>query len=179
MGATDEITGVGYPVILNDSIATQTKGFWQESVPRDGHGGFGILDTKAGIDASIAAVTITPGHILILLGANDVAPAHWALFNEATWKAAYQYVIDACHAKWSSAKIYLGKSFRTGYEVNLITVAGWIDDLVSSNPGVCFAGIDSRTFYDGHEAELLIDDVHPNHAGFIVMAAAWKAAMGY
>ena len=97
-----------------------------------------------------------------------------------------EVVIDAVHTKWSSAKIYLGKSYRAGtYTTQFETIAGWIDDLVAANPGVVFSGLDSRNFYTGHQSAayggsepyLLVDDVHPNHAGFVVMAAAWQTAM--
>lgn len=181
VGATDEVTAVGYPLLLCNAASYGTKGFWQESPARYANGGYDILDVQNGIDAALTARSTTPTHVLILIGSNDIADLHWGLFNETTWKADYQYVIDAIHTKWANAKIYLGKSYRDGdgYIVKLETLAGWIDDLVAANPGVCFAGIDSRTIYTGNEATLLVDDVHPNHAGFIAMADAWKTILGY
>lgn len=184
-GGTDEVTGLGYPPLLTDLMAIQTHGYWREITPRGGHGGYDMLDIADVIDADLAATSGTATHVLILLGANDVVDTadHWQSFNETTWKAAAQAVIDAVHTKWSGARIYLGKSYRAGtYTTEFDAIAGWIDDLVADNPGVCYAGIDSRTFFTGHQAAayggsepyLLVDDVHPNHAGFVVMAPAWQ-----
>jgi lysophospholipase L1-like esterase len=173
VGATDEVTGQGYPPLLTAGIAAATKGYWYEITTRAGHGGYDVLDENGVIAADLAATTGTPTYVMILLGANDVVDTadHWASFNETTWKAAYQSIIDAIHAKWSGARIYLCKSYRQGalYASRFVTLAGWIDDLVAANPGVCYAGIDTRNIFVGNEATLLVDDVHPNHAGFVEM----------
>lgn len=180
-GATDEVTGLGYPPILAELMAASTRGHWREITPRAGHGGYDILDIQNVIDTDLAATSGTPTHVLILLGANDIATAHWPTFTEATWKADYQYCIDAVHTKWSSAIIYLCKSYRAGNEPNpsrLTTLAGWIDDLVMANPGVCVAGSDLRDIFTGHQSAAyggaepyyLVDDVHPNHLGFTLLA---------
>jgi len=182
VGATDEVTGTGYPIILVSSIALDTKGYWAESPTRFASGGWTVQTVKDGIDAALAARSTTPDHILIYLGANDCVNPNWSDFDETLWKANYNYILAACHTKWPGAKIYLGKSYRYAADANLATLAGWIDDLVLENSTFCYAGVDGWAIFDGHpELRALdgADPTHPNHAGFIALANGNKVILGY
>ncbi|TXH12668.1 MAG: SGNH/GDSL hydrolase family protein [Hyphomicrobiaceae bacterium] len=172
VGATDEVTGVGYPVILTDAIATQTKAYWTEKPARYAGGGWTVATVKAGIDTALAARADTPTHVLIYLGANDVV----SMPVEATYKTNMNYILDAVHAKWANAQIYVGTGGRTGSEANTATLMTWNADCLAGR-AYAHAGINYIDVFSGNEATLLADSVHPNHAGFVVMAAAWQATL--
>jgi len=181
-GGTDEIDGLGWPYHLRQELDNaQADYWWQEKPVRFAAGGETVATIKAGIDAYLATVSDVPYYALILLGANDIG-AGWDNLTEASWKADYRYILDALRAKWPSVLIYLGKSFRdgAGEEAKLAILAGWIDDLVAENPSYLFNTFNSMDFLDGHP-ELFPegDNVHPNHAGMIVMAQYWLTALGY
>jgi len=175
-GGTDETGGGGYPIILTNDLSAETKAYWSE-ITRYAVGGYAVADIKAGIDADLAGKSGTPTDVLILLGTNDVTAEHGWPIAEATWKADYNYILDAIHTTYNSAKIYLGYCYRSGYLTELTTLAGWINDMLAERD-YCYAGIDAYALYDGHP-ELLSDGLHPNYAGFVVMAAAWKTILGY
>lgn len=129
------------------------------------------------IDAELDASSISPQYVLANLGANDVS---LGLPTEATWKADYQYILDAIHTKWPSAKIYMMRPWRQTYDTECNTLAGWIADLVAAN-SYCYTGPDERVFLENGDdgATYTRDGIHPNAAGYALTAAQWQSAIGY
>jgi len=108
-GDRHELGGFGYPALLGEGLTTITGVKWRELRPRAGHDGYRVSHVTSVIAADLAAATGTaPAHVLLNLGTNDAA----ALPAEETWKADYATIIEAIHAKWTSAKIYLAKPVR-------------------------------------------------------------------
>lgn len=171
----DELDAEGWLGHLADSI---TNGL--ESPTRIARGGADIFEIQDYIDADLSSRPTQPHKICILIGANDVEDSHGWPQDETTWKADYQYVIDALHTKYSSAPIYLGKSYRNDAIklTRLTTLNGWIDDLVSTNSVFCYAGVNSYDVFYGH-SEYMADEVHPNHNGCVALASAWKTLLDY
>jgi hypothetical protein len=115
---------------------------------------------------------------LINLGVNDWLPG---LPNEVTWKANYQTVIDALVAKWPAIHIYIAKSWNRGYDASAATVGEWIDDLITANPGVVFAGHNEQVWLKGADdgATMTIEGIHYSVAGYAEAVNQWKTALGY
>ena len=160
--------------ITNDPPAEE---FALEAPSRYAAGGATITDIKIVIDAQLAQRTDTPEIVMVYMGANDTVDPYYSGLSEAGWKADYQYVIDALHTKWPSAKIYLGKSWRLGYASRFAVINAWIDDLIAANSSFCYLGLDGQPILSGH-AELY-DGVHPNHDGCVALAAGWKPLLDY
>lgn len=99
--------------------------------------------------------------------------------NETTDKANYQLIIDAIHAKWPLAKIYLSKPWKQGFDTEGATFAGWIDDLITANSGVCFEGINENVWFKNGVATYSDDGIHYNAAGKIECANQWETVLGY
>jgi lysophospholipase L1-like esterase len=163
----------GYPPLLSGLVEATGRGC-VERPARIAGSGTTVTYWRANIDAALVSTTLhTPHYILWNLGANDNAD------NEAGWKADAQYIIDAFHTKWTSAKIYFMRIWERS-NPNLTAFATWYADLVAANPGVCFLGPDERVFLENGDdgASLTTDGTHPNHAGYIATAQAWKTALG-
>lgn len=138
--------------------------------------GYNVALTQDYIDAQLAAHTGNPDYVLCNLGANDAT----GTVNETTWKADYQYIIDAVHTKWPNAKIYLAKAWRRNYTTNCNTLAGYIDDLVAANPGVCFAGHDERVWMENSDdgATMTTEGTHYSPTGVAELLNQWETVLG-
>jgi lysophospholipase L1-like esterase len=125
------------------------------------------------LTADLAAITTQHDLVLFNLGANDAAAG---LPEQVQWEADAGYILDAFHAKWPLAKVYMMRVYRVGYEAACDTVDGWIANVVAARPGWAFLGPDERTFLPGN----LVDDVHPTVAGYVLTAQQWRSVVwGY
>ena len=110
-------------------------------------------------------------------GANDANDG----VTEATWKANYGYILDAIHAKWPNALLYVMRPWTRGYNAECDLFAAWIGDLVTARAGWAFLGPDERDFLENGDDGVTYtsDGTHPNTAGYALTAAQWQAVMGY
>jgi lysophospholipase L1-like esterase len=170
-GQGDEVAANGYQAELTNLY---TDALHVEQPYRLSSGGWTMVNVQAAIDAWLASAVGTPKKVLLYLGANDVL----AMPVEATYKSNLAYIIDAIHAKWANALIYVGCGGRTGEEANTATLTGWNAAVIATKSPYTKVGINYTPIFSGNEATLLADSVHPNNAGYIAMAQAWKAIIG-
>lgn len=140
------------------------------------HSGYTVATMKAEVDADLAGYSgPAPKCVLANLGANDVA----ALPGEAVWKADYQDIFDAIHAKWPDTKIYIMRVWRRGEAADCDTLAGWIGDLVAANPGLCYLGPDERVFLENGDDGVTYtsDGIHPTTAGYALVGQQWASVL--
>lgn len=116
------------------------------------------------ISVTLATVTNYIHYALINLGVNDVTAG---LPDETTWKANYQTIIDAFKADWPGIKVYITKPWKRGFDTEVTALAGWIDDLVAANAGVCFVADNESTWLKGADdgVTMTTDGVHYSVAG--------------
>ncbi len=170
----------------NDSTATFANGNngWIKSladttalieVPRNGVAGRTWATAAAAVDAELLVYAYTPNYIFVNFGANDVL----SLPSQATLEANIAYVLDAYHAKFPSATLYVDYPWRSGTDAACNTLAGYIDNVRGSRAWA-LAGLDERTTLKGADngATYYSDGVHPNAAGHAYWAALRKAALG-
>lgn len=127
--------------------------------------------------ASIERMPVTPGYVLVNVGANDLP----SLPVEATWKTNMGALLDQLHAKWPGAKIYSAKAWARTRDANAATLAGWMDTVLSTRSAWAFVGPDESIVIKGADdgATNSSDGIHySNPAGNTAIAAAWKNAMG-
>lgn len=121
-------------------------------------------------------VGATKNIALINIGAND----NEAAGVESTWKANYQYIIDALTVKWPDIQIYCAIPwFRTKYWVN-DSLAVWIPEVVADNPN-CHLGHNERVWLEGGDngATMTYDGLHYSAAGNAECVNQWKTILGY
>ena len=138
--------------------------------------GYTVATMQDEIDTDLAAYTsVAPRYVLTNLGANDVV----SLPTEAAWKADYQYIFSAMRAKWPNVNIYIMRPWQRGYAANCNTLATWIGDLVTANPGVCFLGPDERVFLENGDDGVTYtsDGIHPNTAGYALTGQQWAGVL--
>jgi lysophospholipase L1-like esterase len=159
-----------------------------------------IDDTFAtNIPDSLDAATDTPQKVLINLTVND---SNLTDADKTTWKTQFQTgIIDAIKNKWPEEHIefYLARMWHRGNPTGDDRINSWVEELILENPGVCFPGIDERTFlpytfdiatstwvYDpagtytgtGGGVEIAtVDGTHPGHRGYKRTAEEWYKAV--
>lgn len=136
---------------------------------------------QAAIDASLAAYTGKPvSNVLFNLGSNDAAgiPTNP---TQAEWEADIGYILDAMRVKWPSVKVYMMRPWRRNYNANCDTMAGWIDNVISTRATWAILGPDERVFLENGDngVTYTVEGVHPNPAGYALTAAQWQTALGY
>lgn len=173
----------GWQGTLRSSLNALGNDQWHEWPGMIATGGWTIANLRAVIDARIAYRYGYPTKILMNFGSNELGSA---LPAEATWKNDYRYCIEALHAAYPDASIYLAKPVRlidaippSTPVVASATLWGWIDDLVAEYSYV-YAGID-ETALEGGDSYLtnLVDYTHYTAAGKTAVTGLWKTAIGY
>lgn len=162
----------GYPVLLRNSLSQLDHRYWAESPTRHATGGWTIANLDADLAATLGAIVGTPTHILIDIGINDTAT------GEAAFKASMDSINTQLQAKWSTVPIYWALQWKRAFDPTAMNT--WITARVAATPGT-YIGPDETILLEGGDdgATYTTDGTHPNDAGFIRMAAGWKAVMGY
>lgn len=142
--------------------------------------GYTVATMAALVAADLAAMpdAATLRAVMFNLGANDVA----ALPAEATWKANLATILDALHAKYPSAMVYVMRPWRRGELTDCNSLATWIAAVLADGRSAwAFVGPDERVFLEGGDdgATYTADGIHPNAAGYVLTATQWKTALGY
>jgi hypothetical protein len=119
-----------------------------------------------------------PEWALIDIGVNDtLAPAT----GQAAFEASLGSVLDKIHAAWPSCQIRVAKVWARGRDALCDTVAGYIDNVLSTRAAFAAVGHDERVWMKGADdgATMSYDGVHYSAAGNAECAVQWHTAMGY
>lgn len=165
--------------LLNET----NSGTWSEITARLGLDGFTTWAMAGQVDIYIANfIRGTPDYIFLYLGANDHKGPDGVndsltADDEASWKAAYIYTIEALHAAYPSALMYIGKSYYGDSSFNVKSfltdwIFPWTDDLVAAIPYL-YAGIRGyEVLIAGLPDSMDGDRIHPTCAGHLLLAQA-------
>lgn len=184
IGDSKTAGSASYQPTLITNLESATGEEWREFPRKIATSGWEVVDVRNRIDSDLALRNDTPEYILINLGSNDlVAP----MTSESAFKTDYLYILDALHAKWPTAEIYLAKPIRLNAappstpSADSATLATWIDDIVAARPSFAYAGVVEATTLEGGDSYVtrMGDNTHPTAAGYVAMAAAWQAILGY
>lgn len=139
-------------------------------------GGGTVVTRAASIVADLAS---KPGqydvrYVLCMLGINDVSAAT----VEATFKSSYLTILDAIHAKWPLAEVYLEKLWKPSGTAACAPYNTYIDYVISqrsfaregANEYVLENGDNGATYY--------ADSVHPNAAGYAILSQQFINKIG-
>jgi hypothetical protein len=156
-------------LLIEDSTCAWT-------ISDEGVSGYSIYQIASIIDGVISPYRYYQHYALINLGVNGMPTQ-----EETATKTYYQYIIDALHTKWPAIKIYLTKPWMRGYDTESTTLAGWIDDLIAANPGVCFVADDESIWLKGADngATMTVDGVHYSVAGEAEKTNQMVTVLGY
>jgi lysophospholipase L1-like esterase len=141
-------------------------------------GGSTVAIMLGTLTADLAASgRLTPNYILLNLGANETD----SMPNMGTWETNYGAIIDALHAKWAAAQLYVMRPWVQGKDADSDTLAASIATVVAARPAFAHLGPDERVFLKGADngATYMADAKHPNAAGYSLTAAQWAAALGF
>jgi acetyl esterase/lipase len=176
----DSITD-GYLIDLNDTNGYPAQmqkmlgdGYWVKNFGVSGRtlmnsGDLPYMKELAWEDA----LAFKPDVVVIKLGTNDTKPENWV--HKADFEKDLQQMIDALKALPSQPKIYICNpipAFKPSWNINEEVIAGEIipmlEKAVKKNQ---LAGlIDLHTPFEGQEALLNEDGIHPTQAGARKMA---------
>lgn len=170
----DSKTAGGSGTLDWPSLLTDATHRYFELPARFATSGWKVANIKNGIDAYLLTCKNTPcANVLFNIGANDVAGTPT---SEESFKADWQYVVNAIHDQYPSAKIFVPHIYRSDQPASCAILNGWLDTLIAANSSFCFAGMDETTWLVG--ATITSDGVHPNTLlGAQTCAAQWMTIL--
>lgn len=169
-----------------NAVGSGSSGQWQIATARDdlqyASGGVtsDYLGSSGALNSWLNARGYTPDFALIDIGINERNSP-----NAANFEANLAYAIDRIHARWPNCRILVMKIWARGYDSFADTYAASIDTVLSTRSSFASSpsGLDERIWLKGSDNGVTNADaigLHPNvPIGYPLMAAAWKAAMGY
>lgn len=142
-------------------------------------GGATVASMRATVDSDLAADPRIYENVLINLGANELT----TMPTEATYKANLAYIIDAMHAKWPHARVYMMRVPWRGneFEDEGETLRAWIDSVFAARSAWAFAGPDESVFIENGDngATYMPNTPHANTAGNQLTGLKWAQTLGY
>lgn len=139
-------------------------------------GGATQTTRAAAIDADLAAYTgHAPDSVLVNLGVNGMCGQ-----TESDWKTGMAYLIDAYHAKWPKATVYITDPWSIWGGAACNNLATWNGDLVATRSWA-YSGDDERVWLEGGDngATMTYDGVHYSTAGNAEKVTQMMTVLGY
>ena len=174
LGDSKTASGTWQPILVAALSALGNRS-WQTQ--NAGRGGATAASYAAQVDSIIAGFPDAPSVALVNLGTNDIGDAD--LPAQGTWEQSLGYTLDAVHAAYPGALVYVTKPCRAGYDAKCNTVAGWVDNVVAARTPWAAVGDDERVWLIPNNAAYTYDGLHYNPAGDAAKASAAQAVMGY
>lgn len=157
---------------------TSATSAFEEAPERQAVAGDTMALAKSRIDDSIAAAVETPELVFFNVGVNDANAV--PVTDETQFKADMQYILDAIHTAWASAKVYIMAGvYRTSKPTECATVSGWIRTVMGNNPTFCYEWADELVWYAPNMATYSSDAVHYSVAGSQEAARLGRVASGF
>lgn len=127
------------------------------------------------IDSVLAGQPDNHTSILLNLGVNDFGVA-----TQAAWIADMEYVLDAVHARWPQALVYLMYPWKQSFDSTATTYHGWIDTIIAART-FSRAGPDEAVWLKGADngATNTTDGIHYSTAGQAAAATQWQTTLGH
>ncbi len=161
-------TNRGWQAYLNTNLKTAQGLDWKETPL--GASGSTSITWQAAIDGELAERHGQVDAVLYNMGVNDASGGT----SEATFKTNTLYILDAMHAKYPDAKIYMARVWKRSTEAACASVNTWINTLIAQRP-FTYAGPDETVWAKGSDngVTMTSDGLHYNAAGLIENAAQW------
>jgi hypothetical protein len=142
-------------------------------------GGVPITDMAALIDSDLAAMRDDdPCRPLRYILVNEI---NYGDYVGANYQAALEYVLDALHAKYPQAAVYVARPWRQGAEF-VAPTNDWATRIgvVVAARSWAHLGHDERVWLEGGDdgATMSVDGVHYSAAGIIECAHQWATVLG-
>jgi hypothetical protein len=136
------------------------------------YSGGSVTTLKDNVDAWLAGYTPNPKPEFVPINIGRNAP--WS-------KTDLEYVMDAVHVKWPSAKILVALIWWRGGSALYNPVNTDIAAAVAARSPWAATGADERIFLEGGDDGVLetVEGTHYTVFGAAQAAAAWKVAMGF
>lgn len=146
-------------------------------LPTIAKSGDDVEEFLATLTAGLPRINTTPGHALLDIGINDRA----AMPPAAEWQADFAAILDALRAKWPEIQVWVMYPWARGADAQAATLHSWIDTVISTRSDWVHVAGDEAVWMKGSDdgATLTDDGVHPNEAGYEVMATVWLTGMGF
>jgi hypothetical protein len=171
-----------WPMYFANLLNAETGDYWTDGPRRYAIGGYRAATMKTFMDTNLAAETETPEFVLINMGTNDAAATITA---EATFKTAYNGIIDLCQAKWPGVPIYCQHIYRADSAqtiTNSGVINGYIDACITTQGEGVSLGPQDDVYIENGDAGatyLATDKVHYALAAHALVAAQWYSVLGY
>lgn len=143
-------------------------------------GGLTAAGQAARVVADLAARGENYRWVLITIGSNDLDSAN-DVGKQAQFEGDLGTTLDAIHAKWVNALVYVARPWRRNYMAEANIISGFIANVVTARSPWAGLGPDARVWMENGDdgTTLTVEGVHPNAAGYLVAATEWQTVLGY
>jgi lysophospholipase L1-like esterase len=171
--------GLGWPNYLVDGLNTNKTLNW--AIQRMNQGSQSVSNLAVlRLPAWMPYVTKAPEFVNILVGNNDVTYGSTNGANNFTNNLAF--LLDYTHTNFPRAKVYASIMYasNTVYASRITSMRLCLTNLVSTRSSWAYTGPDwSQILENGNAgATYMTDNLHPNHAGYLLMATKIREMLG-
>jgi lysophospholipase L1-like esterase len=149
-----------WPEAVRAGLAT-TRGTWR--LYQNGIQGSTVANWAGYIDSQLALCACDEVRVVLInLGANDVV----SLPDQTTWQNNYLVILDAIHARFPNAVVYVTRPWSRGFDATFDTIASRIANVVAAR-SFAQIGDDERDWMKSTDdgATYTYDGVHLNSTG--------------
>lgn len=156
------------------------QSFYAEYPYRNATFGWTTNNVYTTIDARLAIAVGTPDYVFYNVGVNDTNGGDGINPTQADWQTQTGYILDAIHTKWPNAQIILNNQWCRLSPNACNTIATWRATVVTARSSFCRIGWSEWILENGDNGvTYTADGIHPNYAGYAIVAQQWRNCVGY
>ena len=165
-----------WPSIVTGGVTNASGQIWRIPYYDFAVAGANVGTMNTNVLTNINNVSTDVLTFCINIGVNNMT----SIPPEGTFKSYLNSSIETLHTRCPNASIYLSRVWRRGYASQVITMNGWLNDIIALYDYV-YAGPDESVWLENGDDGVTYtsDGIHYNAAGNLKASEEWLVALGY